>query len=84
VDHFRDIVDAFVAAGAVVQLRSPGELCGELRRLLADAGERERLGARGREVLLAGRGVAARYSMTLAGMLGGRGSSTGSPTRRSA
>jgi 3-deoxy-D-manno-octulosonic-acid transferase len=69
VEHFRNIVDDFVEANALIRLTSPEELHPELRALLADETRRRGLAERARERFLAGRGRAAIYSRRLAALL---------------
>ena len=71
IEHFRNIVDDFVEAEALVKLASPEELHAELRALLGDETKRRGLAARARERFLAGRGRAAIYSRRLAALLDG-------------
>ncbi len=56
-DNFREIADAFLAARAGIQVSSEQALESALRRLLADAGERRRLGEAARGVVEANRGA---------------------------
>jgi len=69
VEHFRNIVDDFVEANALVQLASPDELHDELRSILDDETRRRVLADRARQRFLAGRGPAAIYSRKLSAML---------------
>jgi 3-deoxy-D-manno-octulosonic-acid transferase len=56
-DNFSEIADAFLAARAGVQVASEAALESVLRRLLADPGERRRLGEAARAVVEANRGA---------------------------
>lgn len=55
--NFQDIADQFRAAGALVEIRSPGELAGAVERLFENPGD---LGERARRCAEANRGAAAR------------------------
>jgi 3-deoxy-D-manno-octulosonic-acid transferase len=56
-ENFAEIAEAFITAGAGIQLRSESELEPVLRRLLRDPGERTRLGASARAVVETNRGA---------------------------
>ncbi len=55
--NFRDVVDRLVGAGGAVQVADAAELESAVRRVLADAGERRRLGSAAREFVLRQQGA---------------------------
>ncbi len=57
---FRDTVDDLLAAGGGVKVGNAGELLEALGQLVADAGQRRRMGRRAREAILQRRGATAR------------------------
>ena len=58
--NFREIADAFLAAGALVTVRSESELGEALCALAADPAERRRIGEAGRAIVEANRGARGR------------------------
>jgi 3-deoxy-D-manno-octulosonic-acid transferase len=56
-ENFQEIADELRAAGALVQIAQPGELGPAVAHLLQDASERERLGARAKELIEGNRGA---------------------------
>jgi 3-deoxy-D-manno-octulosonic-acid transferase len=69
--NFRDAAARLVEAGAAVQVGGSDELEQVVRRLLADAAERTRLGGAARELVLAQQGATERTIDLLAGLLHG-------------
>jgi 3-deoxy-D-manno-octulosonic-acid transferase len=64
--NFAEIADAFLAAGAAVQVDGPGELTEAVVRLAADPVERARLGAAARALVEANRGAEPRTLTAIA------------------
>jgi 3-deoxy-D-manno-octulosonic-acid transferase len=58
--NFRDTVEKLLAADAALQIADAAELEVMIRRLLADAGERQRLGQAARQLVQAQQGATAR------------------------
>ena len=56
-ENFQEIADELRAAGALVQIAQPAELGPTVSRLLRDPSERERLGARAKELIEGNRGA---------------------------
>jgi 3-deoxy-D-manno-octulosonic-acid transferase len=56
-ENFQEIADELRAAGALVQIAQAGELGPTVSRLLQDPSERERLGARAKELIEGNRGA---------------------------
>lgn len=56
-ENFQEIADEFLAEGALVQVARAEDLGPAIARLVQDAAERERLGARGREIVERNRGA---------------------------
>jgi len=56
-ENFQEIADELRAAGALVQIAQPAELGPTVSRLLQDPSERERLGARAKELIVGNRGA---------------------------
>ena len=83
--NFKAIVEAFLEAGALLQLpplaagAAPAALADALRELLADDGRRGDLGRRAREVLEQNRGATARTIELLAGLLAPPSGRTATP-----
>lgn len=59
--NFRNIVEDFVSNRALVQLKDPGQLASELKRLLSDSTLREELGKQALRVMEANRGAVDRH-----------------------
>ena len=68
-ENFQEIADDFRAAGALVRVSGPGELGETVARLLQNSEERERLGARAREMVVKSRGALGATVEALAGLL---------------
>jgi len=56
-ENFQEIADELRAAGALVQIAQPADLGPAVSRLLRDPSERERLGARAKELIEGNRGA---------------------------
>src|SRR5262249_37918918 len=70
-ENFQEIADEFRGEGALVEVRTAGELGREVAALLADPARRESLGRAGRALVDRNRGALARTVDALAGLLGG-------------
>lgn len=77
--NFTTIVEAFIAAGAIV-VTPAAELGGVLRGLLADPARREALGAAGLRCIAEHKGATATHARMLLELLGGE-DARGGPTR---
>jgi len=67
--NFQEIADRFRAEGALVEVRSAGDLGRELTSLVTDPGRRRELGERGRAIVEKNRGAVAKTIDALAGLL---------------
>ncbi len=69
--NFREIVDAFLAAGAAIRVEDARRLEEETARLLAEPAARKDLGERARRLISGGRGATARNVAVLRRLLAG-------------
>jgi 3-deoxy-D-manno-octulosonic-acid transferase len=67
--NFKEIADAFLVAGAALQVGSPGELEEVLGELLADSSRRARLGAAARAIVDANQGALEKTLQAIAEVL---------------
>ncbi len=67
--NFREIAESFLAAGAALQVASPGELADALADLLDDDKRRARLGAAARGIIESSRGARDRTLAAIAAVL---------------
>jgi len=69
-ENFQDVASLFLKHEAACQVQSPSELTESVKRLLAQEGERDRLGQKAKRLVEAQQGATERTIACLRGLLG--------------